>query len=141
MAVISHEARIMDPHVAVGLVAGDGGALTWPQSVGMMRAKRYLLTGQPIDGKSAYEIGLVSDLVGSPDEVYPAARKLAEQVAALAPLAVQGTKKTINKILKTRMDEVLEYGFILEEKSMVAEDAAEALAAFREKRKPIYKGE
>src|SRR5579859_7206953 len=48
-AVVSHSTcRISDPHVNIGLVAGDGGCLVWPQSVGMLRAKRHLLTGDPL---------------------------------------------------------------------------------------------
>ena len=50
-SVVSHpECRIADSHVAIGLVAGDGGCLVWPQSVGMLLAKRHLLTGDPLTG-------------------------------------------------------------------------------------------
>ena len=62
--VVAHEGvRIADPHVRVGLVAGDGGALLWPLLMGHVRAKRYLLTGDALSAAQAERAGLVSDLV------------------------------------------------------------------------------
>src|SRR3989304_1780104 len=57
---MSETARIGDPHVRVGLVAGDGGAVIWPLLIGVARAKQYLMTGDTIDGKEAERIGLVN---------------------------------------------------------------------------------
>jgi enoyl-CoA hydratase len=57
VAIAAEKARISDPHVAVGLVAGDGGALIWPQLVGYMRAREYLLTGDPVPAPEAARIG------------------------------------------------------------------------------------
>src|SRR5207237_9658049 len=61
--VASRTAAISDPHVAVGLVAGDGGCVVWPAAVGMLRAKRYLLTGDRLTAEDAWAIGLVTALV------------------------------------------------------------------------------
>ena len=61
--IASDEAKIGDPHVSVGLVAGDGGALIWPQLVGYAKAKKYLLTGELMTATEAERIGLVSDVV------------------------------------------------------------------------------
>ncbi|XVQ15845.1 enoyl-CoA hydratase/isomerase family protein [Spirillospora sp. CA-255316] len=93
--VASRNATIADTHVGVGLVAGDGGALFRPQSAGMLRARRYLLTGEPLDASRAYEFGLVTDLVDEPEDVAPTARGIAARIAALPPLAVQGTKAAL----------------------------------------------
>src|SRR5439155_14127267 len=57
------EARLADPHVRIGLVAGDGGAVLWPLSAGILRAKRHLLTGDPITAEEGYAFGMVTDLV------------------------------------------------------------------------------
>src|SRR3546814_20902588 len=57
--IADETARIADPHVHVGLSAGDGGAIIWPQLVGYARAKRSLLGGERITGKAAAEIGLI----------------------------------------------------------------------------------
>ena len=138
--VASRNARLADTHVKVGLVAGDGGCLTWPMSMGMHRAKRYLLTGKMLPAEKAAEFGLISDLVESPEEALPAARKIAEDIAALAPLAVGGTKKALNQLAKARANEVFYIGMAHEQESLAADDVLEALAAFREKRRPEYRG-
>lgn len=140
-AVVTHPAvKLGDPHVQIGLVAGDGGCLVWPQSVGMMRAKRHLLTGEPLTGDEAHRIGLVSDLVANVDEVLPSARELAERFCALPPLAVQGTKKALNRVSKLRFDEVVELSFAHEATTLGSDDLLEAIAAFQEKRAPEYHG-
>ena len=56
-------AKIGDPHVQVGYAAGDGGALIWPQLIGYARAREYLLLGEPLTGKEAAEIGLITRAV------------------------------------------------------------------------------
>lgn len=140
-AVVAHpKVRLSDPHVNIGLVAGDGGCLTWPQSVGMLRAKRHLLTGDPLKAGDAFAMGLVTDLVDGPDEVLPAARALAAKIAGLPPLAVQGTKAALQRQLRIRFDEVMELAATLEGGTIVSADLREAVAAFREKRTPDYKG-
>ena len=138
--VASRTASLADPHVAVGLVAGDGGCVVWPATAGLLRAKRYLLTGDRLSAEEAWAMGLVTDLVGTPDDVLPAARALAARMAALPPLAVQGTKRALNRVLQSRADEVLDLSFALEATSMASDDLGEAIAAFREHREPKYRG-
>lgn len=138
--VASRTARLSDPHVAIGLAAGDGGCVAWPQHIGMLRAKRYLLTGDRLGAEQAYAMGLVTDLVDSPEETLPAARALAARIAALPPLAVQNTKRTLNKIFRERIELAFEFGMDLEMETFVSNDLVEAIAAFRQKRKPSYLG-
>ena len=138
--VASRTARLADPHVMVGLVAGDGGCLLWPQSAGMLTAKRYLLTGDAMDAETALRAGLVTDLVDGPDEVLPAARALAGRIAALPPLAVQGTKAALNNLQRARFAEVMELSMTLEAQSLASADLVEAVTALREKRRPQYRG-
>ena len=64
--VMAESATLADPHVRVGLVAGDGGTIAWPLAVGPARAKQYLLTGDPIGAVEAERIGLVNRVV--PDD-------------------------------------------------------------------------
>jgi enoyl-CoA hydratase len=85
-------------------------------------------------------MGLVTDLVDGPDDVLPAARALAARMAALPPLAVQGTKRSLNQLLQQRAGEVLDLSFTLEGVSMASDDLAEAIAAFKERREPKYQG-
>ena len=138
--VAARSAGLSDPHVAIGLVAGDGGCVVWPAAAGMLRAKRYLLTGDRIGAEEAYGMGLVTDLVDTAADVLPAARALAARMAALPPLAVQGTKRALNRSLQARAGEVLDLSFALEGMSMASADLLEAIAAFREKRRPTYHG-
>jgi enoyl-CoA hydratase len=139
--VVAHPTcRIADPHVAIGLVAGDGGCLVWPQAVGVLRAKWHLLTGETITGDEAHRIGMVTKLVDTAEEVLPAAREVARRLAGLPPLAVQGTKRVLNTALRARFDEVGPIGFAHELTSMGSGDLVEAIAAFKEKRAPKYSG-
>jgi enoyl-CoA hydratase len=138
--VASRTVSIADPHVAIGLVAGDGGCVVWPAAAGLLRAKRYLLTGDRLTAEDAWAMGLVTDLVDGPDDVLPAARALAARMAALPPLAVQGTKRALNRVMQARAGEVLDLSFALEAASMASDDLVEAIAAFKERREPKYHG-
>lgn len=132
--------RIADPHVAVGLVAGDGGCVVWPQAMGMLRARRYLLTGDPVLSEDAHAMGLVTDLVDQPDDVLPAARALASRIAALPPLAVRGTKMALNQVTRQRSNEVLNLSLSYEGVSVASQDWVEAVAAFKENRVGNFTG-
>lgn len=132
--------KIADPHVRVGLVAGDGGAVGWPLAAGLMRARRYLLTGDAVLAEDAYAWGMITDLVDSVDEVLPTARALAKRIAALPPLAVQGTKRSLGRIANARVFDVLDYSFAQQAITSASEDVVEAIASFKEKRPPRYQG-
>jgi enoyl-CoA hydratase len=132
--------RIVDPHVHMGLVAGDGGCVTWPANLPLVRAKRHLLWGEPILAEEAYRFGMVTDLAESADGVRPLAIELAEQVAGLPPVAVQLTKRALNKQLGARIDDVLDTAFYLEAISASTADVREAVAAFQEKRPGVWSG-
>ena len=138
--VAARRARLADPHVVVGLVAGDGGCLVWPQSAGFLTAKRYLLTGDAMDAETALRCGLVTDIVDEPDDVLPAARALAGRIAALPPLAVQGTKQALNAVQRARFAEVMELSALLEVGTLGSADVREAIAALKERRAPRYEG-
>jgi enoyl-CoA hydratase len=137
--VAAKTARIGDPHVKVGLVAGDGGTLFWPASIGMHRARRYLLTGDILSAETALAFGLVTDLVESAEETLPAALKLAQKIAGLPPIAVRGTKRSLNSLMKARARETFDLSMAWEQQAAASEDILEAVAAFREKRKPVYR--
>lgn len=138
--VAARTATLADTHVSIGLVAGDGGCLAWPQSGGMLRARRHLLTGDPLDAATAWQLGMVTDLVDEPDQALPAARAIATRIAALAPLAVQGTKKALNRVSQQRAGEVVDLAFAYEEQTLASEDLLEGIAAFRERRDARFTG-
>jgi enoyl-CoA hydratase len=138
--VAFRKARLVDPHVVIGLTAGDGGCLVWPQALGMMRAKRHLLTGDPVRAEDGYAMGLVTDLVDTPEEALPAATALAGRMAALPPIAVQTTKRTLNRALQQRAGEILELGMSYETRCVFTEDLLEAVTAMEERRPGVYRG-
>ncbi|HEV7789602.1 MAG TPA: enoyl-CoA hydratase-related protein, partial [Pseudonocardia sp.] len=100
----------------------------------------HLLTGDPLTGAEAHQFGLVSDLVADRSEVRPAALALAARFADLPPLAVQLTKRALNKYLSSHTDDVLDLGFYLEAITMGSADMLEAIAAFQEKRPGRWTG-
>jgi len=140
IVVASRNAGICDPHVAIGLVAGDGGCLGWPAAAGIMRAKRYLLTGERIDAEAAFAAGIVTDLVETPQDAILRARQLAERVASLAPLAVRGTKRALNSTMIALYHGGFEVSCSVEEQTAMSEDVAEGAKAFGERRKPVFRG-
>jgi enoyl-CoA hydratase len=132
-------ATIGDPHVKVGIVAGDGGAAIWPLAVGPARAKQYLLTGDPLTAAEAERIGLVNRVVPAAD-LDREALAFATRLAAGAPLAVRYTKLAVNKLVKDALNVAFDASTALELVTFRSEDHAEALAALREKRPPTFKG-
>lgn len=134
------DVRIADPHVHMALVAGDGGAISWPINLPLVTAKRHLLWGEPISGQQAHDLGMVSDLAADLDAVRSRAFELARQVASLPPVAVQLTKRTLNAGLAERVDELLDVGFANEAISNRTDDVVEAVNAFKEKRPGRWRG-
>ena len=139
IVIASEDARIIDPHVSVGLVAGDGGCIIWPLLIGMCKAKEYLLTGKAVIGKEAERIGLINKAVPA-DKVYEEAFKVTQELASGATEAIKWTKVCLNKIIKERMNLLFDVGQALECMTMNTKDHVEALTAFIEKRPPQFKG-
>jgi len=135
----AEEARIADTHVKVGLVAGDGGAVIWPLLVGVHRAKEYLMTGDFIAAPEAERIGLINHVLPA-DELLPAARALAERLANGPTWAIRWTKASINKLIRERLNLILDTSLAYESLSSRTDDSAEAARAFMEKRPPNFTG-
>lgn len=135
----AEEAKIGDPHVSVGLVAGDGGAFIWPQIVGYAKAKKYLLTGELITATEAERIGLVTEVMPRA-ELDAAVDALAQKLAAGATRAIRWSKITTNLPLKALFHAHFDAGIAYECLSNRTTDHAEAVKAFREKRKPVFTG-
>jgi len=132
-------AQIADPHVKAGYVAGDGGAVIWPQLIGYARAKEYLLTGDALTGKEAAAIGLINRAVPA-EHLDAAVDEMAQKLARGARRAVQWTKATVNVGLKQLAASIMDAGMAYESLSNQTEDHAEAVRAFRAKRAPEFTG-
>jgi enoyl-CoA hydratase len=135
----AEEARIADTHVKVGLVAGDGGAVIWPLLVGVHRAKEYLMTGDFIAAPEAERIGLINHVLPA-DELLPAARAMAERLANGPTWAIRWTKASMNKLIRERLNLILDTSLAYESLSSRTDDSAEAARAFMEKRPPNFSG-
>jgi len=132
---IADTARIGDPHVSVGLVAGDGGAVIWPQLVGFARAKELLMTGELLPAARAEAIGLVNHCVPAA-ELDQRVDAFCDRLAAGATQAIRWTKTTVNLELKRIAHAAMDAGLAYEALTAHSRDHAEAVAAFAEKRPP-----
>ena len=137
--VMADTAVIGDPHVKVGIVAGDGGAAIWPLLVGPARAKQYLLTGDTLSAAEAERIGLVNEVVLS-NGLDGRARSWAHRLADGAPLAVRFTKQAVNAQVKQALLTSFDTSTAFELLTFVSADHVEALNALREKRLPRFEG-
>lgn len=107
IVLIEADAYFADPHVALGLVAGDGGALMWPLLTGLLRAKEHILLGERLHAEAAVQIGIANRLVPTGTSV-EAALELADRIAALPPQAVRETKRLLNRAVHSALDALLE---------------------------------
>lgn len=139
LIVMSERAVIVDPHVNVGLVAGDGGAAVWPLLLGPLAAKRHLLLGDPLTADEALRMGVVAE-VSAPAEVRERALVWAQRLAAQPPLAVKGTKAAVNAQLKQALLTSFDLSTALEIPCFLSRDHAEAVDALRDRRTPIFEG-
>ena len=139
IVICKDTAKIVDPHVKVGLVAGDGGAVIWPALIGFAKAKRYLLTGEPITGTEAERIGLVSEAVPA-ERLDARVAEIAEELANGAAVAIRLTKKSVNMALRQLMATQIEAHLGYETMSYMSADHREATHAFVERRPPVFTG-
>jgi enoyl-CoA hydratase len=127
--VAAEDARIGDPHVRVGMAAGDGGALIWPLLIGVGRAKRYLLSGDLIAAPEAKAMGLIVD-VSEPGQALGHAQSLAARVASYPTTAVRGTKLLLNGVLRDAASHLLDLSLALEKETMGTQAHLDAIDAF-----------
>jgi enoyl-CoA hydratase/carnithine racemase len=134
--VASRTARFVMPFTSLGLVPEAASSLLFPRLVGLQRANALLMLGEPMDAATAFQWGLVNKVV-APEDLMMAARDYASRLAALPPAAVQRTKQLIRNG-RTDVAGRIEDELVLFGQQLRSPEAAEAFAAFMEKRKPDF---
>jgi enoyl-CoA hydratase/carnithine racemase len=124
--------RLGCPEAAIGLSVSNGFSLLAPRA-----ARRLVLTGEIVGAEEAHRLGLLDAVVPNVEEE---ARRLAERIAALAPLAVAGSKRLLDEGQREALERALDREAALCEQLFETADAREGLAAFLEKREPRFRG-
>lgn len=126
---IAESAYIADPHVSIGLVCGDGGAVAWPLMMSLLKAKEYLLTGDRIPPAEAVAVGLANKVIPDADLI-DQAMALAERLAAQPPQALQETKRALNMHLQAAIAMVAPFALSAEAESFGTDELRATIAKF-----------
>lgn len=137
ITIMAEDAKIGDTHVKVGLAAGDGGSLLWPNLIGMMSAKRFLLTGDLLTGREAAEIGLVTEAMPRAD-LDARTDYWVERMVRAAPAAVAMTKRALSASIRQQAATHMDMSLGLETLTFLTEDHQEGVAALKQKRDPKF---
>ncbi len=122
---IAETAYLADPHVQVGLVAADGGPLTWPLHTSLHLAKEYALTGARIPAARAVQFGLANHLAADP---LAEATQCAKRIAGLPRQAVENTKRLLNVQLERAVLATLDFATTAEDQSFQTDDFRSTIA-------------
>ena len=136
ISLMAEEARITDGHIRLGVAAGDHANIIWPMLCGLAKAKYYLLTADFLDGKTADQIGLVSKSFPR-DQLMDEAMKVATKIARGPKDATQLTKRALN-LWVTQAAPAFDASLAFEMLNFMGPDAAEGVAALKEKRDPEF---
>jgi enoyl-CoA hydratase/carnithine racemase len=139
--------RVADPaaamgltEVKIGIIPGAGGTQRLPRAIGVSRAKELVFTGRRVMAAEALSMGLVNKL-SAPGDVVAEACELGLEISANAPLAVAQAKAAINEGFDLAWDDAAALERAKYRPLLDTKDRLEGLAAFREKRRPSYRGE
>jgi enoyl-CoA hydratase len=135
----SESARFAQPEINLGIMCGGGGTQRLTHLIGEGRSMEMVLTGDMIDAGTAYKFGLVNHIY-PPEQLEAETMKLAEKIAEKAPIALQLSKEAVKFASRSNLDEGLRREVDLFAICFSTEDKQEGVAAFLEKRKPVFKG-
>lgn len=129
LVVMAEDAFISDPHVSVGLVAGDGGPLTWPYMMSLLKAKEYILLGDRITARDAERLGLANRIT-TRDKVVEEALALAHRLAGQPVQALRDTKRALNMHLLNAANLILPFALATESESFTSDDVRRSVEKF-----------
>jgi enoyl-CoA hydratase/carnithine racemase len=130
IVLMAESAFMADTHVNVGLVAGDGGAMSWPLMMSILKAKEYLFTGDRIPAQVAVTLGLANRVVPD-DALQQEARQLAHRLADQPPQALQETKRAVNLHLQRAAAAVMPFALSAESESFATDDVRKTIERFQ----------
>jgi enoyl-CoA hydratase len=139
LRIASDGARLGQPEVNLGIIPGGGGTQRLPRLVGMGQAMRLVLSGEIVDAREALRIGLV-DLVFPAAELRGETMKMAAMMASKSPVALQMAKAAVRAAAEMPLGAGLAYETELFVTCFASEDKREGIAAFLEKRDPMFRG-
>lgn len=137
--IAAENAKFIQAFIRVGLAPDSGTSFFLPRLVGFAKALELSLTGDELTSKDAERLGLVSKVVPT-DQLMIATRELAAKLSQGPTSAIGLTKRALNKSISSDLETVLEYESYLQEIAGETSDHLEAVRAFFEKRKPVFKG-
>lgn len=137
--IASETAQFGQPEIKLGIMCGGGGSVRLTRLVGKTKAMEMCLTGDPIDAKEAYRIGLVNQVV-PPAELENAVNAVVKKLMSKGAVALDSTKKSVNGAMEMGIKAGIENEAHLFSDIFKTEDAEEGAKAFLEKRKPNFKG-
>lgn len=132
ISIAAEDARLIDGHTKVGVAAGDHACVIWPLLCGMAKAKYFLWNLEPLTGRRADELGIVTMALPRA-EVLPKALSLAAELAEMSQPGIRGTKRALNGWLRQAMP-IFEHSAALEMFDFLGPDVYAAREAFRAKR-------
>lgn len=139
LRLVSREAKLGLNFTKLGLQPGMGATWTLPRLVGIARAAELLYTSRLIGGEEAAAMGMASRAL-PPDRVLDEARALAAEIAACAPLAVEGVKRSLARTATASLEDQLSFEAEVQAACFESSDVHEGLAAARERRDPRFAG-
>lgn len=137
--IASETASFGQPEINLGIIPGGGGTQRLTRLVGEGKAMEMILTGEIIDAKTAYSIGLVNHVFPA-DQLQVKTMEIAQRIAEKSPVALQLAKESVKLASRSNLDEGLRREVDLFALCFSTEDKDEGVSAFLEKRKPAFKG-
>jgi len=138
MIIATEDSRFGFPHMHIGIPSIVEAAIL-PQAIGIMRTKELCFTAEFWDGRKAEQVGLVNHAVPD-DELDDRVAALAERLSGWSPLAMSVQKEIINKWMDTDLQSAIDFSINSVAINFASEDQKEGMAAFLEKRRPVFKG-
>lgn len=139
IVIAADDAKFIQAFVNIGLAPDTGGAFWLPRIIGTSRAFEMFLTGRPVTAQEALAMGLVSD-VYAPEALMDKAMALATGLAAGPHVAHANIKKMMYASMYRDFEDFIPFEAATQNEAAATEDFREGLRAFKEKRKPVYKG-